>query len=311
MWYCPSRLPGIVLTLAAVLSCLGPVPAFAQEAPKVPPGVLFSPDLTYRTVETVPLKLDLARPIQAKGPSPAVVILNGGSWMDVGGDRKFCNSLLLQLAQRGFVAIAITHRSAARDPFPAQLHDAKAAVRWLRSNERGFQIDTNRIGAVGFSSGGHLACLLGATSPADGLEGPHANLALSSRVQAVVACYAPTDLVRLREDAQQGKLNFLLAQPTLGVLNKFVPDEKDTALASPITYIRKQMPPLLLIHGSEDPFVPHSQSKVYAQKLREAGANVRLLTLDQTGHGFGSGWGGQAGKQSDEATVQFLVEHFK
>jgi len=266
-------------------------------------------DLTYRTVDTIELKLDLARPAGGVGPFPAVLVLNGGSWMDLGGDRKFCKHLLLRLAERGYVAVAVTHRSVAVAAFPAQIHDAKHAVCWLRGQAAKYRLDPNRIGAVGFSSGGHLACLLGSTSPADRLE--ETPEGQSSRVQAVVACYPPTDLTRLRQRALQQKPSWLLAQTTLGVLNNLVPAGKDLVKASPCTYARRNAAPLLLIHGSADTVVPCEQSELYEKQLSAVGAKVRLLKLVDAGHGFGSSFGEEAGKRSDDATLEFLDEQLK
>lgn len=287
-------------------------PAVSEEKGRsvsVPPGVVYEPDVTYRTVGEVRLQLDLARPARAAEPCPAVVILNGGCWMDLGGDRKFCTPLLLQLAERGCVAIAVTHRGAHTAPFPAQLHDAKAAVRWLRGRAKQYGVDPERIGTVGFSSGGHLACLLGSTIPADGLEGPDADPKVSSEVRAVVACYAPTDLVRLRQQARDGQPTWVLSRLTQNVLKKLLPEEQEidwAVKASPLTYARRQTAPTLLIHGCDDTVVPLDQSELYVRRLLEVGGQARLLRLPGTGHGFGSGVGGAAGKRSDLETVKFF-----
>jgi acetyl esterase/lipase len=280
----------------------------------VPPDVVYTTDLLYRKVGATDLHLDLARPAQGAGPFPAVLVFNGGSWMDLYGDRKFCKELLVRLAQRGHVAVAVTHRSAAVAPFPAQIHDAKAAVRWLRQQATVYRIDPDRLGAVGFSSGGHLACLLGSTLPADGLEEPGANLRISSRVHAVAGCYPVSDLTHLRQHARNGKPSWLLSQTTLGVLQKLVPDKQAINWAvkgSPISYARKQTVPTLLVHGKDDVVVPFEQSERYARLLEKAGVSVRLVALPDAGHGFGSGYGGEAGRRCDDAVVEFLERQLR
>jgi len=295
---------------------LGPAaaPGGAAGLATVPPGVVYATDLIYRQVGDTNLHLDMARPAQGDGPFPAVLVFNGGSWMDLGGDRKFCKELLVRLAQRGHVAVAVTHRSAAVAAFPAQIHDAKEAVRWLRANAKKYHLDPDRLGVVGFSSGGHLACLLGSTTPKDLLEGPNADLKLSSRVQAVVACYAPSDLAQMRQYIESGKPSWFVAQTGKSVLNKLLPAEKGvdwTTKASPITYAHRNVAPLLLIHGSADRVVPCEQSERYADKLKVAGASVRLLKLAEADHGFGSGYGGEAGRRCDDAAVEFLERQLR
>jgi acetyl esterase/lipase len=311
MRYTPNRSLWIASSLLLAGECLGPSPAFSQQAhgPKVPDNVRYEPDRVYRTVGKTQLHCNLARPTRGKGPFPGVIILNGGCWQDLQGNRSFCTPLLLQLAQNGFVAIAISHRKANTHPFPAQVHDAKAAVRWLRDQAGALDLNPNQIAVVGFSSGGHLALLLGSTTPADGLEEPNADLRTSGKVQAVVACYAPTDLARLRQDAREKRLCLTANLIALTVLNQLVPDEKDLVRASPISYVRPQSAPLLLIHGTEDRYVPFDQSEVYARKLTEAGGRVRLLKI-KSDHAFGCGWGGEAGKESDDATLKFLTQQF-
>ncbi len=206
------------------------------------------------------------------------------------------------------MAVAASHRSISVAAFPAQLHDARDAVRWLRAHAGKYRLDPKRIGAVGFSSGGHLACLLGSTTPADFQQGAEKQ---SSRVQAVVACYPPTDLTSLSQRAVEKKPNRLLAGTTTFVLNKLVSSEKDLVRASPCNCVHRHAAPLLLIHGTADVLVPCEQSELYARQLSTVGASVRLLELAGADHGFGSGFGGEAGKQSDDATLKFLDEQLQ
>ncbi len=312
----------VVLSLAALVACTvcgstsqqpcGSGAAVAGEGKEQPrPGsnkVEHVEDLTYYQVNKIQLKLDLARPARGDGPFPAAIILNGGSWMDLWGNRKKCKPLLLRLAEHGYVAVAATHRSIEVAAFPAQLHDARAAVRWLRDRAGQYRLDPNRIAAVGFSSGGQLACLLGSTTPADFQEAAEKQ---SSRVQVVVACYAPTDLAALRQRASQDKPDPAQAFFTLLILNKLVPPGQKIGRASPCTYVRRQAAPVLLIHGTADQFVPCEQSDRYARQLKDVGASVRLLKLDGAEHGFGSGSGRKGDKESDDATLEFLDQQLK
>src|SRR5262245_43215363 len=204
MLWCRSRHPrhrtlagtSAWLCLALALSCSGPWLAFAQEPagrgqpaakgqklpPKVPDGVVYRPDLPYHTVGKQDLELDLAYPKAGKGPFPAVVILHGTGLITKG--RKNNVPLALDLGRRGFVGVAVSFRHKPDDPFPGAIEDVKCAVRWLRAHARKFRIDPDRIGALGYSGGGCLACLLGMATPKDGLEGKGKHAGQSSAVQA-------------------------------------------------------------------------------------------------------------------------------
>jgi acetyl esterase/lipase len=225
------------------------------------------------------LKLDLAAPASGDGPFPAVVVIHGGGW--VGGDRKQMRQTLRVLAGRGYVAVSPDYRLAPADRFPAQVEDCKAAVRFLRANAKPYKIDADHIGAVGFAAGGHLACLLGVTSKADGLEGSGGNADESSRVQAVVSFFGPTDLAG--DDWGKDAVTRNLV-PLLGGTRDDLPEAYRKA--SPVTYANKDAPPFLFVHGTNDPIVHLAQSQKLADKLTNAGASARVLALDGEGTGL-------------------------
>src|SRR5260370_21281998 len=207
-----------ILLLAFFVGCLFPAVLAAQPtAPQPPAGVKYCPDVEYRKTDKVWLELDLAYPVQGDGPFPVVVILHG-TGISLG--RKATVPLAFELAQRGYVAIAVTFRHTASDAYPAAVEDAWAALRWVRENANTYQIDPNRIGALGYSGGGTLACLLGMT------EDPRrAKDAPSSKVQAVVAYYPPTDFAQLHADCSTNKLG--------GFVAPFVRDNLETLLRRP------------------------------------------------------------------------------
>jgi acetyl esterase/lipase len=225
------------------------------------------------------LKLDLCLPGQGEGPFPAVVCIHGGGW--VGGDRKQMDQTIRTLAKRGYVAVSPDYRLAPRDRFPAQVEDCKAAVRWLRANARQYKIDPEHIGAIGFASGGHLACMLGVTDKGDGLEGTGGEADQSSRVQAVVSFFGPTDLAAADWGLDVTAKNLI---PLLGG----TVEQKAEAYrkASPLTYAGKNAAPLLIFHGSEDKMVPVDQSRKLVNKITEAGGAARLVVVQGEGHGF-------------------------
>jgi acetyl esterase/lipase len=244
------------------------------------------------------------------GPFPVVVILHGGGWFY--NSRKTHVPLILKLAQQGYVAATLSHRYSRQVPFPARVHDIKAAVRWLRAHAGAYQIDPERFAALGYSSGGHLACMLGSTSPADGLEGAGGHADQSSRVQAVVSYYGITDLAGLHEACTQGDvplperlvmksaLEFFLGGPPSQLAKRY-------AKASPITYARKGAAPTLLLHGTADRKVPIEQSRQYARKLREAGAEVKPFELEEAPHDFT----GAPEERANAAMRAFLAQQLK
>src|SRR5438270_707737 len=177
-----------MLLFALVSVGLFTVTAAAQPAVQAPPaGVKFLPGIAYRQTDKGLLHLDIAMPAQGDEALPVVLIVHGTG--DLSKGPKANVPLLFQLAQKGYVGISIAFRHTAADPYPAAIEDVRAAVRWLRANAGPHRIHPERIAALGYSGGGTLALLLGMSDgPAD---------QPSSKVQAVVAYYPPTDLAQL------------------------------------------------------------------------------------------------------------------
>lgn len=235
----------------------------------------------YGTVPGLPswdarLHLDLLLPDPPPtNRAPAVVFLHGGGWAE--GERStgmypWLNPLL---AGHGFVTASVTYRLSRRAAFPAQIHDAKAAIRWLRANATAYGIDPDRVGVWGDSAGGHLAALLGTSGDLPELEGPCGSAAYSSRVQAVVARCAPTDFALFHpddEDEPGSVLWLLFGGPAREHLDL-------ARLASPVTHVRRGAPPFLLVHGDQDETVPYEQSSILAAELHAHGADVTVRTV--------------------------------
>jgi acetyl esterase/lipase len=254
------------------------------------------------------LKLDLARPQHEDGPRPAVIFIHGGGW--AAGHRWAHRRHIKSAAERGYVAVSISYRlmkfdhkkketTTATPTFPAQVHDAKAAVRWLRANAAKFNVDPNRIGVVGFSAGGHLALMLGLTDHSANLEGQGGHSDQSSRVQAVVNFFGPTAMA---ECYSESRLRWLFRLFLDGK-----PDEVPNRYkaSSPVTYATQDDPPVLTIQGDRDVIVPVSQAHLLDATMKEAGASHTLMILKGQPHGYR----GKYQAKAFEATFAFLDEH--
>ena len=263
-----------------IILCLLTAFALEDAAKAAGPAVHEETDIVFAKGGDTDLKLDLATPAEGAGPFPAVLCIHGGGW--VGGKRQEMSQTIRTLAGHGYVAISPDYRLATPQTlFPAQVEDCKAAVRWLRANAVKYNIDPNHIGAIGFAAGGHLACMLAVTDKADGLDGIGGNADVSSRIQAAVSFFGPTDLTA--KDWGPGVAARNLVPLLGGAL-----EEKPEAYrkASPLTYSSKAAAPLLLFHGAQDKMVSVDQSRRLAEKLESAGGTAQLVIVEGEGHGF-------------------------
>ncbi len=257
-------------------------------------------DVVYTKVGDTELKLDIARPAEGEGPYPGVLIIHGGGWR--AGNKSGHRGLLADFAKRGYVAISPQYRFCPQDLFPAQVHDVKASVRWMRSHAKELKLDSDHIGATGFSAGGHLALMLGMTGPEDKLEGDVSADAPSSRVQAVVNYFGPTDMNA--EDIPEASRPLL--KDFLGKAPK--DDPKLAAQASPVTFVTKDDPPTLTFQGTKDPLVPHTQAFKLTDAQTAAGVPGRVELIVGGGHG---NWGDVEIKRTMDVTMNFFDDHLK
>jgi acetyl esterase/lipase len=264
------------------------------------PAVVVERDLVYGKGGDTDLKLDLAMPKEGTGPFPAVVCIHGGAWRE--GNRQDLSKTIEVFAGRGYVAVTVSYRLSDVAPFPAQIEDCKAAVRWLRANAQKYKIDPERIGALGFSAGAHLACLLGTARKDDGLEGNGGNPEQSSRIQAVVSFFGPTDLTT-KDWSDHVEKDILI--PFLGGTIDEKPEQYRKA--SPVQYASKESPPFLFFHGTEDKLVGIRQSQMLAKKLRTAGVAADIVEMEGEGHG----WHGSKLEMTIEQTMIFLDKQLK
>ena len=238
------------------------------------------PDVQYCTGGGKPLLMDVFVPKhRTRTPTPAVLWIHGGGWER--GDKNG-NSGAQLLADEGFVTASLFYRLSGDSPFPADIEDCKCAIRFLRANAAKYGIDPDRVGVAGASAGGHLAELVATADQSAGLEGNGGWQNVSSKVQAASAYYGVSDFTVGATQFQH--------HTGLVVLKLFRGTEKDKPelyrKASPIFYVSKDDPPLLLVHGEKDDLVPFDQSVRMAEAYRRAALAVEFIAVKNAGHDF-------------------------
>lgn len=287
-----------ILTLG-LLTVSGPL-VQAQKGPVIPENVIFRTGIEYTNPDDQHLQLNLAMPKTGDGPFPAILCIHGGGFR--AGKRESYDNQCIRLAECGYVAMTVSYRLAPKYPFPAAIHDVKAAVRWIRANAAKYRIDPERIGVTGGSAGGHLAQFLAVTADVKEFEGDGGNANQSSRVACVVNVYGPSDFTK-----SYGK-----SVDAAQVLPLFLGGNLETARrkhiqASPLYWITPNAAPTLCIHGTEDKYVAHEQAVWLIEKLKAAGIEAELLTLEGAGHGFKD----KDAQTAEKALIAFFDRHLK
>lgn len=296
----PMRLAPAVAAIWLVLS----LAAHGQppRGPRVPPGARLLADLEYARAGDKKLLLDLYLPEKPAGKLPVIVAIHGGGW--AAGNKQAAQGI--RLVERGYAVASIGYRLSGEAPFPAQLEDCKAAVRWLRAHAAQYGLDAGRFGAIGHSAGGHLASLLATTGGVNKFD-VGAHLDQSSAVQAACPISGPTDFLQMDAHAPPGsrlKHDFP-GSPESRLIGGPIRDFPDkVAAANPITYVSQDAPPFLLIHGRDDATVPAHQAELLHAALQRAGATSKLYLVAGAGHGVG---GPEVNREIDE----FFDQHLK
>lgn len=245
-------------------------------------------DLDYAGDSLVSHRMDIYLPSGEQASYPAVVIIYGSAFFGNDMKQNAFDVLGEPLLKSGFAVVAVNHRSSRDTLFPAQIHDIKAAVRFIRARGNDYQIDPSFIGISGYSSGGHLSAMMGTSGSVKLLEGHLGNYTeFSSSVDAVADWFGPTDFQLMDScgstmvhDAPDSPESILIGAPV---------QESDElcALANPLSYIDADDPPFLIMHGDNDPLVPHCQSEMLHQALEEAGVLSEFILVPGARHGPG------------------------
>lgn len=287
-------------------------------------------DVTFATAPitggTRPLKMDIYSPTGGPaGPSPVAIFIHGGGWQ--GGTYDTPPGLLLPLRPLGVTVVSVDYRLSGEAIFPAQIHDVKAAIRFLRAHAADFNIDPARIATAGTSAGGHLSALVATSGNAPALEGSiGGNLGHSSAVAGAVDFFGPTDIININPDvatppgstldhdspaSPESKLiGFGLTGQGMGVLranltNPNPPFPQKVALANavnPITHIDAADPPMFIAHGNQDTMVPIKQSRRLRDAAADEGVEFEYAEVATAGHG-------SLGMTTEDAARAFLLSH--
>jgi acetyl esterase/lipase len=236
-------------------------------------------DIVYAQVGAQKLALDLHLPATAT-PAPLVVYLHGGGWMS--GNKTQYPAFLVQ---RGFAVASVDFRSTNDAPFPANVHDIKAAIRFLRAEAQRYGYSAERLALSGASSGGHLAALAGVTNGNAELEGTVGDhLGTSSDVQGIVSFFGASNLTTIL--AQSTAHGTAVRVPALRKLFGGAPEDKQplARMASPVYHVDRGDPPLLLLHGDQDVQMPINQMHELDGAYAAVGLQAETHVLHGVGH---------------------------
>jgi alpha-L-fucosidase 2 len=263
-------------------------------------------DIEYGRADGVPLRLD-AYLLDGKGSFPSILFVHGGGF--AGGDKKPNPKTLFGLVtQAGFNWFSINYRLSPKYTFPAHTDDVESAVEFLKAHADQYKIDPRRIVLMGQSAGGHLVSFVGAKHKT------------GNRVAAVISFYGEHDLVsrtRPQTDCAMGGYVRHTDVPQaclsdglkafLGITEANSATARLIRDASPITYVKKDMPPYLLVHGTKDLHVPYEQSVLMCEAMKKVGAQCEMITVEGGGHG---GWDDEPELQAYQKSLMAWLKAF-
>ncbi|MEN3940592.1 alpha/beta hydrolase fold domain-containing protein [Prosthecobacter sp. SYSU 5D2] len=279
-----------------------------QQGPRpVPAGVEARLDLPYAENENPRQKLDLYLPKERKAdkPLPVIVFIHGGGWRN--GDKAGgIGNLGRFVASGDYAGVSVGYRLTGEAQWPAQIHDCKAAIRWIKAHAEEHGLDATKIGVWGTSAGGHLVSMLGTSGDVKELEGTLGkHLDQDSQVTCVANYYGPENFITMVRqpstiDRSQGR-----DYPEALLLGGPVPEREAVAReASPVTHVSAGDAAFFTAHGTKDPVVPYAQGEEIHAALTKAGVPSILQEMTNGGHGFRS-------EELDGRLKQFFDLHLR
>lgn len=305
-----ALLPFIMAIMAVTLNSTYAAKSQQQQSGRsrqvqLPAGAKLERDIVYARIGDRKLLLDLCLPAKGTARLPVIVWVHGGGWR---GGRKNAGSRARPMLDRGYAVVDVGYRLSGEAIFPAQVEDCKAAVRWVRANAAKYGLDPDRIGAWGSSAGGHLVAFLGTAGDVKEFD-TEANAEYPSRVQAVCDWFGPTDFLQMDKHSLQGSrlIHDAPNSPESLLVGGPIQDEPYKSLArkaDPITYVTKDDPPFLIMHGDKDMSVPLHQSELLYDALKKAGVEATLYVVKGGGHGL------RGGEESSEKLFEIVANFF-
>lgn len=273
----------IALAMSFVVLLVSPVLAQrpGQKAAERLEKINVETDIEYAKAGDISLQLDVLKPKAASDkPRPCIVWIHGGGWQN-GNKSSGTGRLAGYVASGDFVGVSVGYRLTDKGSWPAQIHDCKAAIRWIRANKEKLGIDDSKIGVWGSSAGGHLVSHLGSSGDVKEVEGDLGTTGLSSRVACVVDFCGPSDFPNFQMTS--GAQN-----PITKLLGGSPKEKSDVARqASPVTFVTKDDPPFLIVHGTDDRTVPFRQAELLHEAQKQAGVDTTFVKIEGGGHGIG------------------------
>ena len=231
-------------------------------------------DVVFGTGGGRDLRCNIYRPPDQRPNAPSVLLVHGGGWSQ--GDRSQLHGYGILLGRVGYLCVACEYRLSGESKWPAQIHDVKAALRWMRANAGDLGIDPDKIAVSGNSAGGHLALIVGGTPNLPQFEGEGGNAGVSTDIAAVIAFYAPAALSRESAEVDSVLTMLMGDHPTAEALRG----------VSPVSHVNPNFPPTMLVHGAKDELVPPEASLRMYRDLNEAGVPAELHMFAGEPHGF-------------------------